>query len=821
MRKLAVVLALFMGLHAYSQKALDEKDVYIVLKNKLTPEVLEFLQSDTVTNGAKTSYLNLANGSTGFSEYTIPEKLKNAYLDPLAYGLGKENYFYITRPDSNTTSYIFIHQIENYTLFKSAFENAPLANFDAKNGVIELYKNTTFIKGNRLVYIYSHDLNWSGRHYDNDKYVYRSNFSEAREHTIYTYNMTDEEYNEIISTPLHLRQDPDDKNVQLATKEQIKQHKTNSFYDRRDRYSSSYYYDYDPTYHEDHVRYSSADEKAYYEDELIPFSSDFETNKSLSFYNYKGKNYYENNNYDRVDSPSYYEDNEYDYAADTVSVAPDEPYYDEVAKIDEILREATESVDSAASAYEEDYSYNDYDPYEGFSKRDIRKLKRLQRKEDKIYAKLYKSEEVGDYAEEDLYDTAAYYGDNYNNNQSSRKAYSIPCYVRCELFDNKRYVAPFLEKEVSTNIKQKSFSDFKNSKAATVVWVNQEVITGFFWQELFHNSRRRYDKEKKESESNFLNNTYLLLELDYSKSTNFTANIKGYGPANYLSEIKNIFNTQTPQNWIANMPNQNSLIASYAFDNTTLFSFYKKYIQDLIKNSTQDTILKESLHLALTYMDEEAISKIFSGKSLAYINGTTTYTNYYKTYDYDNEYNYVSKDTSRTMTVPVFVSFFGTNDTTTVRSILNLIEYYGHLRLRNGIYSVYNDSWKRSHFDEKEDKEPFYLTLLNNALVVSNDSLALVKIRNNKKTADPNLIAQLAKNKIYFKIDSENLATLLKETNFDKENRSFRYLKEFKSLEINGLDFDNEKFTLNLKYLPSDNNKNSLISIYELLEMFY
>ncbi len=766
---LSTIFALCCTLSAIqSQNKLQLNQVQVLLQNRITPEVKAFLTSDSVYDRSKKNYLELCIGLEFFDSYKMPEILKNAFLDPLVYGLSIEKSEFVRfMPDSNTISNVFIYTIEDFELFKSKLEKDKLAHFEIVNGMTELYKNTAFIKGKQLIHIYSEDA--KKHRYDyNNTYTNRDNRIEAEESS-YNVECTEKEYQEYLATPKHLRKDPNDLKAISPTVEQVKEAKMLDM--------ESYTYNYSSEEEEDPL-YAVEQENSYGEEVI----EENQSNNPLSFYKGYKKNY---ESYSQADSTA--------------------------TEADYVVEEAAYAVDSAVACYDEaEYPNYEYTDETLLSKKDQRKLKKIRAKEKKILAKSSKNK--GDYDE-------VYVDDNnqmYDNEENEPKEYrEIYYYKLLSLFENKKYILPFLKNEYTLNSTEKSYIDYMTSKAATSIWVNQESIAQLFLSEIV----REMDLEDKisSSKSEYLKNSAMLIELDYSSTAKCIATLKGYGNSAYMSDVKAIFNPKIPANWLANVPENAAVVGGLVCSSAKLYGFYKNYLMNCFSGASKDTLAKEIFTLLEIALDEDAIAKTINGNSLVYVNGTNTHTEYFSSYVYDENYNYNTVDSTRQVTNPSFAYFMGFDDKKATQSYLNLIQYFGYLKLENGIYSVYSRNSKTYGFNEKNN-EHIYISFINNALVVSNDSLMLLSIIKNKSTNNIKLAKTFDENKVYLKLDFEQVAKTLAETKNELSDEWKKRFKDFKKLEIKGMNFEENKFTISANLEQLGNEQNQLYALFRLFK---
>jgi hypothetical protein len=773
-----VLLTVFFSSTLIGQVPIKQEDIHVVLRNSISNEVKTFLNSDSVIDRNKENYLSLTSGLNFFSYQGIPTNLKSAFLDPIAYGLDPLKSEYIRyASDSNVVSNVLVFQVKDIEKFKSKFANDEIVNFNAKNGIIELYNNTAFIKGSKLVYIYSESSTSRHRYYDNS-FVEKSNFVEAVESSFEQY-CTNTEAADILATPLHLRQHPDYPDAGIPTIEQIK-------LSRKYGVTDNYYYSYE---YASATGSESVDEDL--ENELYGIKS------SIFIYNEE--------NDAEIDPLSFYKGYKRNYSYESYADSAAVEVYEE-EEYDYDVEEAVEAV--ADTAYYEDYSYG-YDevaysdPYENLSKRDQRKLKRLRAKEQKILAKTGVDQNF------------EYEEDNYTEyeEEESSSYQSFKYYKLCELYDNKRYAAPFLEAKFSISSDKKSYTDFKNSKSATAVWVNQESLIQVLYKDMLSNFN--FNDKLISNKNEYLKDCAMLFELDYTQKDKSIVSLKGYGNKTYLNDIKSVFDTKIPANWLTNVPSNAPVVAGVAIDNLKLTNFYKNILTQTFAASS-DTLMKEWFNIVQAFFDEDAIGRIINGKTLFYVDGVVKFNKVYSSYEYDEDYNYKNIEKEEEVTYPRFAAFVGTDDKSVIQSYLNLTQYFGYLKEKNGIYTIYSRSIKKKGEKAERYNEHIFMSFINNALVISNDSILLKSIINNKKTNNAELSKTFEQNKVYMKVDFEKSINLLTNTDFAKNNSDIKRLKNFEKMELTGLDFDENKFTLKLNFEQKATGENQIETVFDL-----
>lgn len=155
-------------------------------------------------------------------------------------------------------------------------------------------------------------------------------------------------------------------------------------------------------------------------------------------------------------------------------------------------------------------------------------------------------------------------------------------------------------------------------------------------------------------------------------------------------------------------------------------------------------------------LDEKAIAQVMPGDHLVVVNGVRKFRKEYIDYTYDDDYNATEVKKTKDETLPVFIWLFTSKDQRLIKRGLDLAVSKAAGRMQDGIYV----------FSSKKAMDvPVYVLLKDDLVLVSNDSLALHDIRQNKMTAATNkdFVKLMKQNKMSAAFDLKKLPTMLKE----------------------------------------------------------
>ncbi|WP_286754715.1 MULTISPECIES: hypothetical protein [Sphingobacterium] len=183
-------------------------------------------------------------------------------------------------------------------------------------------------------------------------------------------------------------------------------------------------------------------------------------------------------------------------------------------------------------------------------------------------------------------------------------------------------------------------------------------------------------------------------------------------------------------------------------------AYMAKYYSGLL--GPQQDVLEWGLMALEIALDEKAIAEVMPGDHLVVVNGLRKFKKDYIDYTYDDDYNATEVKKTKEETLPVFIWMFTSKDQRLIKKGLEMAVSKQVGQVHDGIYA----------FSKQKAKDfPMYVLLKEDLVMVSNDSLSLNDIRQNKMNAPVNKdFAKLMKqNKMSAAIDLQKLPAMLKE----------------------------------------------------------
>ncbi|MGE8430054.1 MAG: hypothetical protein ACN6O7_19400 [Sphingobacterium sp.] len=183
-------------------------------------------------------------------------------------------------------------------------------------------------------------------------------------------------------------------------------------------------------------------------------------------------------------------------------------------------------------------------------------------------------------------------------------------------------------------------------------------------------------------------------------------------------------------------------------------AYMAKYYSGLL--GPQQDLVEWGLMALEIALDEKAIAQVMPGDHLVVVNGLRKFKKDYIDYTYDDDYNATEVKKTKEETLPVFIWMFTSKDQRLIKKGLEMAVSKQVGQVHDGIYA----------FSKQKAKDfPMYVLLKEDLVMVSNDSLSLNDIRQNKMNAPVNKdFAKLMKqNKMSAAIDLQKLPAMLKE----------------------------------------------------------
>ncbi|WP_333576825.1 hypothetical protein [Sphingobacterium sp.] len=183
-------------------------------------------------------------------------------------------------------------------------------------------------------------------------------------------------------------------------------------------------------------------------------------------------------------------------------------------------------------------------------------------------------------------------------------------------------------------------------------------------------------------------------------------------------------------------------------------AYMAKYYSGLL--GPQQDVVEWGLMALEIALDEKVIAQVMPGDHLVVVNGLRKFKKDYIDYTYDDDYNATEVKKTKEETLPVFIWMFTSKDQRLIKKGLEMAVSKQAGQIHDGIYS----------FSTKKAMDfPMYVLLKEDLVMVSNDSLALNDIRQNKMNAPGNkdFVKLMKQNKMSAAIDLQKLPTMLKE----------------------------------------------------------
>ncbi|MGX9246982.1 hypothetical protein [Sphingobacterium multivorum] len=183
-------------------------------------------------------------------------------------------------------------------------------------------------------------------------------------------------------------------------------------------------------------------------------------------------------------------------------------------------------------------------------------------------------------------------------------------------------------------------------------------------------------------------------------------------------------------------------------------AYMAKYYSGLL--GPQQDLVEWGLMALEIALDEKAIAQVMPGDHLVVVNGLRKFKKDYIDYTYDDDYNATEVKKTKEETLPVFIWMFTSKDQRLIKKGLDMAVSKQVGQVYDGIYA----------FSKQKAKDfPMYVLLKEDLVIVSNDSLSLNDIRQNKMNAPGNkdFVKLMKQNKMSAAIDLQKLPTMLKE----------------------------------------------------------
>ncbi|WP_286858789.1 MULTISPECIES: DUF4836 family protein [Sphingobacterium] len=207
-------------------------------------------------------------------------------------------------------------------------------------------------------------------------------------------------------------------------------------------------------------------------------------------------------------------------------------------------------------------------------------------------------------------------------------------------------------------------------------------------------------------------------------------------------------------------------------------SYMAKYYGGLL--GPQQDLVEWGLMALEVALDEKAIAQVMPGDHLFVVNGLRKFRKEYIDYTYDDDYNATEVKKTKDETLPVFIWMFTSKDQRLIKKGLDLAIAKSLGKTQDGIYA----------FSSKKAMDlPMYVLLKDDLVMVSNDSLSLLDIRQNKMAAPANkdFIKLMKQNKMSAAFDLQKLPAMLQEMGISpgrQWDKTFAQLNQYGSTAI-------------------------------------
>ncbi|WP_438710702.1 hypothetical protein ACSTS3_18430 [Aquimarina muelleri] len=249
--------------------------------------------------------------------------------------------------------------------------------------------------------------------------------------------------------------------------------------------------------------------------------------------------------------------------------------------------------------------------------------------------------------------------------------------------------------------------------------------------------------------------------------------------------------------------------ASYVINTEEFLTEYPKMIQntlgDLYKAETD--ILADLLSIVL---DEKAIGKVIKGDALFLMYDLNDKEVAYKTYEYDEEYNYKEIEKTRTETIPDFLLLLSSGDTDLIKKIFDYGQEKGIVSLENGVYRI----------KYKTLPTEIYVNINQEIITIGNNKERVIKNNtiNKKVSKKHKQILQNSSSSIF--INTQEIVKVAKAYNSRKKTeRKLEYLfNNVEDIQLTTSKVKNNKMSIDLKMELPTGHKNGLQYLITLLE---
>ena len=173
--------------------------------------------------------------------------------------------------------------------------------------------------------------------------------------------------------------------------------------------------------------------------------------------------------------------------------------------------------------------------------------------------------------------------------------------------------------------------------------------------------------------------------------------------------------------------------------------------------SSYSDVISLSGTMLATFMDEKAIAKVYKGDNLLIVNGVTNTEVQYTDYEYDDNYDYIEIQKTKTEVIPQFLWMFSSEDTKIFNKMISVGLNHNVLKdVENGIYLI-NETGNSSF--------QVYVQIKNGIVFIGNDMAQMRSISQNYFSSKPSsaYVSLVKKNVASFVYNTKLTPSLLEE----------------------------------------------------------
>lgn len=279
------------------------------------------------------------------------------------------------------------------------------------------------------------------------------------------------------------------------------------------------------------------------------------------------------------------------------------------------------------------------------------------------------TEEIEDTDETDSYDSY------YSNFDRKRELASIWSMQKAKQI--------LTQSEGRSILKNKSYLKSLDKNAEATLWVNDfgqlysNLLGSMYYNELAGFDLARMYANNGLTAKLFLEKDKMMLNATYNMSDDMAKSYK-------------IMTSRTLNKKFLNYVNEDRMIGfmSYAMDTEGTLTEYPKLIKNIYSSMPkfgEEAALGVDLFSLL--LDEEAVAKVLKGDMLFLLSGISKQDVTYTTYEYNDDYEYVEVEKTKTETVPDFLLMASTEDPSMINKLINYSANKQLVTFNNGFHT--------------------------------------------------------------------------------------------------------------------------------------